>query len=63
MFCFLVEILAKIIMEGEVGGGVVPHNFATLLRSLHMVLVARDFKCQTGRIVWTVDSMQLYSYC
>ena len=40
-------------------GGNVPHNFATLLRSLHMIVVAGDFKCKTGKELcglWTMCS-------
>jgi len=37
----------------------VAHNFATLLRSLHMIVVAGDFKCKTGKELcglWTMCS-------
>lgn len=39
--------------------GNVTHNFATLLRSLHMIVVAGDFKCKTGKELcglWTMCS-------
>ena len=44
---------------GDWGRGNVPHNFATLLRSLHMIVVAGDFKCKTGKELcglWTMCS-------
>lgn len=58
MFFFLNRFISKN-YGSDWGRGNVPHNFATLLRSLHMIVVAGDFKCKTGKelcVLWTMCS-------